>query len=207
MLTPEERRGDFSALLSKPNPIVIRDPLNNNQPFPDNIIPSNRLNPVSLNLINTYMPLPNTPGVTNYSGVSSGKLDMDMGIVRIDEYLSEKDLLFGHYVYARRDFPNIDLNPNFYYNSSFPNSSLAIQYVRTFSSTFLNEARFGWMKANVSKLSPRTNTGFTIDSLGIMGLKVGGPNGRPLRPNEQGFPVIGIDGFMGMGDSGASSNL
>jgi outer membrane receptor protein involved in Fe transport len=207
VLTPEQRRGDFSALLSQPNPIIIRDPLNNNQPFPNNIIPTNRLNPVSLNLINTYMPLPNTPGVTNYSGVSSGKLDMDMGIVRIDEYLSEKDLLFGHYVYSRRDFPNIDLNPNFFYNSSYPNSSLAVQYVRTFSTTFLNEARFGWMKAKVSKLSPRTNTGFTIESLGILGLKVGGPNGRLLRPDEQGFPVIGIDGFLEMGDSGASSNL
>lgn len=207
VLTPEQRRGDFSAQLAQATPIVVRDPLNGNQPFANNIIPTNRLNPVSVNLINTYMPLPNTPGVTNYSGVSSGKLEMDMGIVRIDEYLSEKDLLFGHYVYSRRDFPNVDLNPNFYYNSTFPNSSLAIQHVHTFSPTFLNEARFGWMKGNVSKLSPRTNTAFTIESLGIMGLKVGGPNGRPLRADEQGFPVIGVDGFLGMGDSGASSNL
>lgn len=202
VLTQDQRRGDFSAFSGR-----ITDPLNGNAPFNNNIIPTNRINPVSANLINTYMPLPNTPGVTNYSGVSSGTLAMDMGIVRIDEYLSEKDLFFGHYVYSRRDFPNVDLNPNFYYNSTFPNSSLAIQYVHTFSGTFLNEARFGWMKGNVSKLSPRTNTNFTIDSLGITGLKVGGPNGRPLRADEQGFPVIGIDGFLGMGDSGASSNL
>lgn len=202
VLTPEQRRGDFSAFTG-----VVRDPLNNNQPFAGNIVPQARLNPVSVNLINTYMPLPNTAGSVNYSGVNSGVLDMDQGIVRIDEYLTSKDLLFGHYIYSRRDFPNVDLNPNFYYNSTFPNSSLALQYVRTFSPTFLNEARFGWLRSNVSKLSPRANTDFTIESLGIMGLKVGGPNGRPLRADEQGFPVLGIDGFLGMGDSQASSNL
>jgi hypothetical protein len=202
VLTPEQRRGDFSAFSG-----MIRDPLNNNQPFPNNIIPQNRLNPVSVNLINTYMPLPNTAGSVNYSGVMVGTLNMDQGIIRIDEYLSTKDLLFGHYVYSRRDFPNIDLNPNFRYDSTFPNDSLAIQHVHTFSGRFLNEARFGWMRGDVRKLSPRANSDFTIESLGIMGLKVGGPTGRALRRDEQGFPVINIEGFMGMGDSQASSNL
>ena len=36
-------------------------------PFPGNIIPSNRLDPVSVNLANTYMPLPNQPGTINYA--------------------------------------------------------------------------------------------------------------------------------------------
>jgi hypothetical protein len=34
----------------------------------------------------------------------------------------------------------------------------------------------------------------------------GGPDGRSLRKDEQGFPVINIEGFLGMGDSAASSN-
>ena len=67
--------------------------------------------------------------------------------------------------------------------------------------------RFGFNLANVSVLSPRANTNFTIDSLGIHGLNVGGPSGRPLRPDEQGFPVINISGYMGMGDDQAASNL
>jgi outer membrane receptor protein involved in Fe transport len=201
VLTPAQRQGDFSATTT-----VIRDPLTN-QPFPGNIIPQNRLNPVSVNLINTYMPLPNTTGSVNYTGVTVGRLTMDQGIARIDQYFSGRDQLFFHYIYSRRDFPNVDLNPNFYYNSTFPNTSLAAQYVHTFSPALLNEARFGWIKGNVSKLSPRTGTDFTIESLGIHGLTVGGPGGRPLRKDEQGFPVINIDGFLGMGDGGASSNL
>src|SRR5262245_53841632 len=47
------RNGDFSSVTT---PII--DPLNR-QPFPGNIIPRARLNPVSVNLINTYMPAPN----------------------------------------------------------------------------------------------------------------------------------------------------
>ena len=50
VLTPAQRLGDFSALSS---PII--DPFSGN-PFPGNIIPQSRLNPVSVSLVNTYMP-------------------------------------------------------------------------------------------------------------------------------------------------------
>ncbi|MCC6586507.1 MAG: TonB-dependent receptor [Bryobacterales bacterium] len=202
VMTQAQRQGDFSAYSG-----VIRDPLNNNNPFSGNIIPASRLNPVAVRLVNQYTPLPNTAGTVNYAGVSVGSLNMNQGIVRLDEYISNKDLVFFHYIYSAREFPNINLNPNFRYNSTFPNDSLAIQHVHTFSGSFLNEARFGFIRGNVSKLSPRANSDFTIESLGIQGLKVGGPNGRPLRKDEQGFPVINTDGFISMGDSEASSNL
>ncbi|HEU0119269.1 MAG TPA: TonB-dependent receptor [Bryobacteraceae bacterium] len=202
VLTPAERRGDFSA-----NATIIRDPFNNNVPFNGNIIPTSRLNPVSISLVNTYMPLPNTTGAVNYAGVMQGALNVDQGLARVDHYFGQKDQVFFHYIRMRRDFPNVELNPNFYYSAEFPNTNLGFQHVHTFSPTFLNEARFGMNKANAAKLSPRTNTNFTIESLGIFGLNVGGPSGRPLRPDEQGFPVMNITGYMGLGDSGASSNL
>ncbi|MEB2363732.1 MAG: TonB-dependent receptor [Bryobacterales bacterium] len=201
VMTPAQRGGDFSASTA---PVI--DPLGGN-PFPNNVIPQSRLNPVSVNLINNYMPLPNSAGTVNYNGVLRGTLKTDQGLTRLDHYLSSKDQVFFHYIYSRRDFPNIDLNPNFRYNGTFPNSSLAVQHVHTFSPSLLNEVRFGWNKANVSKLPPRANTDFTIESLGITGLQVGGPSGRPLRPDEQGFPVMNTTGYLGMGDSQASSNL
>jgi hypothetical protein len=201
VLTPAQRAGDFTA---SSGPVI--DPFNG-QPFPGNRIPQSRLDPVSTNLINQYQPLPNTTGPVNYSGVTQGRLGTDQGLVRLDQYFSSKDQVFGHYIKSRRDFPNYELNPNFYFNGTFPNSSLSVQYVHTFNPSLLNEVRFGFNLANVSVLSPRANTNFTIESLGIHGLNVGGPSGRPLRPDEQGFPVIGISGYMGMGDDQASSNL
>ena len=38
-------------------------------------------------------------------------------------------------------------------------------------------------------------------------MKVNGPNGRPLRKDEEGFPLLGIAGYIGMGDDFSASNL
>ena len=62
--TEAMRRGDFSELLNAnngfyPQARVINDPLTG-QPFPGNIIPSNRLSPNGVAILNAY-PLP-TPG-------------------------------------------------------------------------------------------------------------------------------------------------
>jgi hypothetical protein len=201
VLTPEQRRGDFSAVASP-----ITDPLTGTA-FPGNIIPQSRLNPVSVDIINKYMPLPNVAGATNYAGVTRDIVDINQGLARIDHSFSRKDQVSFHFVHSARDYPNVELNPFFSYTATFPNSSFGIQHVHTWSATFLNELRFGWHKGNVRKLSPRTGTNFTIESLGITGLKVGGPDGRALRADEQGFPVLAIEGFLSMGDSQASSNL
>jgi outer membrane receptor protein involved in Fe transport len=200
VLTPAQRAGDFSGSAA------IVDPFTSS-PFPGNIIPQSRLNPVSVNLINRYVPLPNTSGSINYSGVTQGHLATDQGIVRVDQYFGQKDQVFVHYIRSRRDFPNVELDPNFYFNGTQPISSFSSQYVHAFTPTLLNEVRFGFNLINVSVLSPRQNSSFTIASLGIQGLNVGGPSGRPLRPDEQGFPVINISGYLGMGDDQASSNL
>jgi outer membrane receptor protein involved in Fe transport len=199
VLTPEQRRGDFRGSGT------ITDPLNG-QPFANSMIPQNRLNPVSLSIINQYSPLPNVGGAVNYAGVTQDVTDVDQVLARVDHALTSKDQLSFHYIYAGRSFPNTELNPNFRYNATFPNSSLGIQHVRTFSPTLFNEFRFGYHMGNIRKLSARQGN-FTIDSLGILGLKVGGPDGRTLRPDEQGFPVLNIEGFLSIGDSQASSNL
>src|SRR5262249_7332199 len=93
------RDGDFSGVST---PIV--DPLNQ-QPFPGNVIPRGRLNPVSVNLIKTYMPAPNQIGSLNFAGVAQDDLFIDQGLARVDYFLTAKDQLTFHYVYSRRDFP------------------------------------------------------------------------------------------------------
>ena len=56
--TPRMRQGDFSELLNQSKPTVIRDPFTG-APFPGNIIPSTRLNPLSTTVQNQYVDLPN----------------------------------------------------------------------------------------------------------------------------------------------------
>ena len=198
VLTAAQRKGDFSA---SSTPII--NPFTGN-PYPNNQIP---VNAVSANIINTYMPLPNSSGSTNYAGVNSGRLSVNQGIVRLDHKFSENDQVFLHYIYAIRDFPVTDVNPNFHFTGTYPIHNVAVQYLHIFSPKWLNELRAGANLEHVKQLSTRTGTSFTVESLGINGFKVGGPNGRPLNPNEEGFPILNIAGYLGMGDNLAASNL
>ncbi len=153
------------------------------------------------------MPLPNTSGSTNYAGGSLGDLTINQGIARVDQYFSPKDQLFVHYINSYRNFPDTDLNPNFSFTGTYPSSNFLTQYIHTFSPTLLNELRGGFDLENVAQLSTRTNTNFTIQSLGINGMNVGGPNGRPLKASEEGFPILSIAGYLSIGDDKAASNL
>ena len=57
--TELERAGDFSQSFDLNNRIIqVRDPLNNAQPFPDNVVPASRLTAVGKNILNLF-PLPN----------------------------------------------------------------------------------------------------------------------------------------------------
>ena len=65
MPTLLERSGDFSQSVARV-PVSIFDPLTNS-PFPNNVIPTNRISAVALGLIKFY-PLPNFNTVSrNYS--------------------------------------------------------------------------------------------------------------------------------------------
>ena len=200
VLTPAQRSGDFSSYDG-----TLTNPYTGGT-YANNQIP---VDPVSKSIIDQYMPLPNGSfsGGYNYSGSSIGNQSNNQYIGRLDHKFSERDSIFIHYIYSKRDFPNTDLNRNFRYTGTYPMHNAALQYLHVFSPTLVNEVRAGVNMEHVKQLSVRTGTGFTIESLGINGFKVGGPNGRPLKPNEEGFPLLDINGFLGMGDGLASSNL
>ncbi|MGH9628629.1 MAG: carboxypeptidase regulatory-like domain-containing protein, partial [Bryobacteraceae bacterium] len=69
---PQWLSGDFSDRTAQ-----IRDPFNNNAPFPGNIIPPDRISPVSRNY-NQFIPAPNTDLTQgNYTGTPGGSDDSD----------------------------------------------------------------------------------------------------------------------------------
>src|SRR5437867_5732909 len=188
VLTADMRRGDFSGVAGA----VIRDPLTGLQ-FPGNIIPSNRLDPLAVSMVNKYQPLPNQTGANNFRGLTRTDDTQNQFITRIDHVLSPRQKVFGHYLYQGRDNPSTPINPDFPVARLFNNHSAAVQHVTTWSANLLNEVRFGYMRGYLNRLSPRRNSGFTVDGdLGIHGMFVGGPNGRPPNELEIGFPAISI---------------
>lgn len=196
VLTPEMRRGDFSGVTQR-----ITDPLANNTPFPNNVIPQSRLNPVSVSLVNQYMPLPNLPGTVNYAGYTGERADQDQFMARIDRQFSSRDQVSGHYIFQDRSFPTTNFNPNFSLDRQFKNQSANFQYVRTITPTLLNEFRFGHQRGDRLELSPRRGSDFKIEDLGISGFLIGGPDGRRPTAEEVGFPLLTINGFLGIGES------
>jgi hypothetical protein len=90
------RNGDFSQVLPG---VKITDPLNNNQPFPGNIIPSTRFDKAAVGLLEFY-PEPNIPGaslVNNYLALQNHTNDKDQFTQRIDFAESSNSNWFGRY--------------------------------------------------------------------------------------------------------------
>jgi outer membrane receptor protein involved in Fe transport len=203
VLTEAMRRGDFSGVAG----VVIRDPLTG-LPFAGNIIPGNRLDPLAVAMINQYQPLPNQTGANNLRGLTRNEDMQDQFITRIDHVLSPRQKIFGHYMYHHADTPQIPINANFPVARLLTNHSAAVQHVTTWSSSVLNEVRFGFMGGDLNRLSPRRESGFTVEQdLGIRGMLVGGPAGRPPNELEIGFPAINIQGFNGFGDSTGGAGI
>jgi hypothetical protein len=76
------------------SPIV--DP-GNNAPFPANIVPASRINPIASKYMALY-PAPNLPGNVNNYQSTSGKTQFSHTVDgRIDHHLDDRDLLFARY--------------------------------------------------------------------------------------------------------------
>jgi len=99
MYTPTalERQGNFTqSFNNNGTPINVLDPNNNNAPFPGNIIPANRINPVGQQLLN-FFPTPNyTPtlpaqlNVVNYFEQASATHPRRNDVLRFDTYITSK---------------------------------------------------------------------------------------------------------------------
>jgi hypothetical protein len=165
--TEAMRNGDFSQLRdAQGNPITIYDPntLRPNpngtgfvrDPFPGNVIPRDRLDPVSQNMLAFY-PLPNrTPdnassNLNNYFGQVTNQRTLNQHTARVDQRLSDRNQLSARYVYYRQftDNGTSNLYPNPVIrlrNDPFQGHNFVITDQHTFSPTLFHEVRVGVAK-------------------------------------------------------------
>jgi outer membrane receptor protein involved in Fe transport len=134
------RTGNFSQLST-----IITDPLNGGAPFPGNIIPSNRLDPIAQKLL-LYDPAPNVPGATvanNYLNVTNNSTNKDQYTQRLDFIESTKSSWFARYSGQWEDI----LTPAISQAGSHLTvqvSQFVLSNTRVFSPTLVNEARVGY---------------------------------------------------------------
>jgi hypothetical protein len=178
--TAAERQGDFSALLNVPgkSDYTIYDPatgvlngsLVSRNPFPNNVIPSSRLDPVALKYLQ-YFPMPNTPGNAdgsqNYAinAVDSDGYDNELG--RLDVNLSDRNKLSFE---ARHNFRAQNKN-NFFGNPATGNylyrinQGAGLEDIYTLTPTTVLDIHANWTRYIENHASP--SDGINPSSLGF----------------------------------------
>ncbi|MBV8831732.1 MAG: carboxypeptidase regulatory-like domain-containing protein [Acidobacteriaceae bacterium] len=142
------RQGNFSELLNPNNiwvkgGVVIKDP-NTGQPFPNNIIPSNRLSQNGLGILKAY-PAPNLAtavnGNINFYVTALHPQDQRKDTLAVDINVTDNQRLqFRRMNYAFNEYQPLDGTPTEtpkYFNR--PNQTNSLDYVWTISPTIVNE--------------------------------------------------------------------
>jgi hypothetical protein len=95
--TAAERNGDFSNYAALFNKTIV-DPLTKT-PFPNNIIPANRIDPISKRVLDALFVEPNNSGnpTRNWTQAQSDNTDQYNWSVRVDHLLTEHHNLFGRF--------------------------------------------------------------------------------------------------------------
>jgi hypothetical protein len=187
---PAWRNGDFSGLLPG---TLIYDPATN-QPFPNNQIPANRINPVSQKYQNLFYPLPNFGGDStlqsqNYrANLNWPYANYDWG-TRIDHHFSDHDSIFGR-------IHSDDQKLGQYYNNdpTIPpyhqhraDWAGGVTYTHVFRPDLINELRWGFAFNNNPVIGDLNGPNI-VQQLGVVGL-------APNLPNIAGLPAVSWSGI------------
>ncbi len=147
------RAGNFSEINR-----VIYDPLTG-QPFPGNIIPTGRFDPVSKNIINMLYPEPNATGTKATNGQTLGNYVINPVLqrqdnqfdVKLDHNVSATNHAFARYSFQKTHrllpatLPHGDAGATFGAgDGNIKAQSATFNDTHSFSNSFLNEFRFGW---------------------------------------------------------------
>ncbi|MGH9660055.1 MAG: carboxypeptidase regulatory-like domain-containing protein, partial [Bryobacteraceae bacterium] len=202
------RRGDFRQF-NLPGQ-VIQDPLaaadaaGNRTPFPNQIIPANRFNAVSLKTQDTFLPEPNQgdPNVytsNNFGFVHPFHYDFykgDWPFLRVDHNITANNTLYVRFLRGR--FPYIlDRNlPKFIWTRLRDHRQWAISDTHVFSPTMVNTFRLG-INPNLARdgdefegVRPLQGDE-AVAAIGLQGVNRGSYK-------AQGFPTMNITGIQSL---------
>ena len=185
-LTPAMMAGDFSAVLGaqvgvdslgRPeyaneiyDPFTSRpDPANPGQslrdPFPGNVIPTNRLNPASLLILQKYYPAPNlnvADGVLpNYQFSGATTIDSDIFGIRLDHQITPNDVIFARFNRSNQHRTSPQDFPTYVHTLSNYGQQAALGYTHIFDPKTILNFRYGYSYVNFASNDEAAGTGFT----------------------------------------------
>lgn len=198
------RTGDFSGLRDADgNLIPIYDPatrvfdaagnvIQAPTAFPGNIIPANRIHPVSRQLVD-FFPLPQAERTgSNFVNDEARRVDADQFTYRLDYTESSRSSWFWRHSVSHELGYDPFAIPDMGINTDTDVYQLVLGNTRMFGSNKLNDIRLGVGNLKNGHISPRANTVNVVKQLGI-----NLPSDNPL---YWGVPNIGITGLSGLGE-------
>jgi hypothetical protein len=207
--TEKMRNGDFSELLAQG--VIIYDPLTAQtvgsrvvrQPFPGNIIPANRINPIAAKVL-SYYPLPNeTPSASlqdNFVYENPRTDSFNSQSVRVDHSLTSKQRLMARYTRNnRREARGAELGTvngivptgNFLFRK---NDGVTVDHTYVQNARSLWDIRVGWQRFQEPNIRQHQGL-FDPASLGFSSAVSG------LFGGAQYFPAFNFDTINDIGDN------
>jgi outer membrane receptor protein involved in Fe transport len=179
----------YDPSTTRPNPNgsgYIRDP------FPNNVIPANRIDPVTRKLL-AYIPSPNAGGVNNYVRTDGNNVQKNTFSTRLDHNLRENTRIFGRYSYDDSPFiralpygPGSVASPG-YGAQDFTRYNAVLEGNHVFSPTLIATVRGTFSRLSNFREPP--SSGFDISQLGLpagLQAQIGAPSA---------FPAFDISGY------------
>jgi hypothetical protein len=200
-----ERAGDFSNTRTAAGVLIpIYDPQTTRREangalardiFPRNVIPTNRLDPVSVKVLE-LIPLPNrTPSNAftnsqNYGTQTLPTTTSNQYHARVDQRFSDRNLLFVRYSsFSHKPFQKQVIFPGDMYGrlDDMVNRNIALSDTHSFSPTLINEFRIGVVRQAFTFCDASYGMGYPR--------KLGLPDNVP---NDV-IPTVGISGYNSVG--------
>ena len=176
-------KGDYSASGAP----KITDPLTG-QPFPNNMIPQNRINETAI-FFAPFYPLPNSGSQFIYAPAST--LHSNQANGRVDYYINDRSRLFGGYTINQRETFDPDPQPK---NGGLTRRGLGqranINWNYTISPSVMNTLTLGWSRFKNVLTPSILGTNYTVQS-GLQGF-------AETSARFPGFPTIGIGSYQGI---------
>src|SRR2546425_6608863 len=166
--------------------------------FPNNQIPLSRIDPVAANLFasSLYPAAINSDLRNNQLNTSRSAINRNQFDAKIDANLTEKDRVYGRYSWSKTERPGTNSFPLFF--NSFghaPTDNIVLNWTRTLSPTFVNEARIGVNYVKVTDGGDPKGSGNIGQDLGIAG------------SNDRGPGLLGLNFNGGIASNIGSGNI
>lgn len=204
--TAAQRAGDFSQTLTAAGALIrIYDPNTTRasgntflrDPFPGNVVPPARLDPVA-SRIAALFPSPNRPatnaaGANNFVANAVNALNITTWTSKVDHTFNDRDRVSARFLvhdfptYATAVFPVAAADPNANVQARRA-YSLLLNHIHTFGPALVNDFRFNWQPRRFHFQSTGLGDGWPTQ-LGLKGVA------------DDAFPRVNATGFTSLGNT------